>query len=443
MEREIEKTLAVWRDDPARKPLLVRGARQVGKSYAIEQFGRRHFESVVVADFELEPRLATCFEGSLEPATVLEPLSTLVRAPVTPGRTLLFLDEIQLCPRALMALRYFHERLPQLHVIAAGSLVDFALESEDFRMPVGRVQYLHMCPLSFNEFLDATGQSGTLAMLGAAVPQSPPHAAAHEHLIEQVRTYCAVGGMPAAVAEYVSSRDLSRVRRAHLSIMQTYRDDFAKYSSRARYPYLQQVFAAAPRTVGRKFRYAAVDREVPSRDLRQSLLLLEQAGTMNRVRQTSGAGLPLGAEASDRNFKVVFVDVGLMQNACDATAELVVARDLLAVYAGAVAEQLVGQELRSCGDPYVETGLHYWAREARSSNAEVDYLVASQGRVLPLEVKAGKSGALRSLHLFLQEYGAPIGLRVSARPLEFDGRLLNVPLYMVHQIPRLAAATMA
>ncbi len=437
MKRDIQQFLLSWRDDPSRKPLLVRGARQVGKSYVVELFGHEQFGGVVTVNFELEPRFAQCFAGSLEPSEVVAALSVVGGQPIEPGRSLLFLDEVQLCARAITALRYFHERQHELHVIAAGSLLEFALELEEFHMPVGRVDHAHVEPMSFGEFLDATGQAQAREMLAGCAPDRPPVQAVHEHLLNQVRAYCAVGGMPEAVAEYVRSHDVSRAQRVHLSLAQTYRDDFAKYASHARVPHVQQVFASAARMVGRKFRYTEVDRETLSRDLKQAVVLLEKAGVLRRVRQTSGAGLPFEAEASDRNFKVIMLDVGLMQSMCGASAELALARDVMGVHAGAVAEQFVGQELAAAAGTRADRGLYYWSREGRSDNAEVDYLYAHGTQVFPIEVKAGSTGSLRSLKVFREQYHVPFGIRVSQHPLSFGAGVLSVPLYMVDQVSRL------
>lgn len=431
MNRTIEKHLVSWKTSPNRLPLLVRGARQVGKSFTIEKFGKEFFESCVTINFDLYPQFVTCFTGSLEPRDVCAAIAVVAGKEIVPGKTLLFLDEIQQCPRAIMALRYFYEKLPDLHVIGAGSLLEFALSAEEMRMPVGRVQYLFMYPLTFAEFSDATGQQPSLRAIAEQAPDLPYPDAIHNHLLSQLRGYLTTGGMPAVVREYCSSGNMSLCARIQAGIAQTYRDDFGKYATRAGVAMLQKVFAAVPKMVGRKFKYSVVDDTVHSRELKGALELLEKAGVVYRVKQTSGAGLPLEAGASERNFKVVFLDVGLMQNLCGLSGELLAASDILAVHAGAVAEQFAGQELKAHADPYLQQGLYYWAREARTSNAEVDYLVPFGPRVLPLEVKAGKSGALRSLHLFLQEYKSPLGIRISQANQHFDNTLLSIPLYAI------------
>ena len=443
MNRNVEKHLRAWREDQSRLPLLVRGARQVGKSFTVEKFGQDFFDSCVTINFDLYPHYATAFESSLEPGRILETLSVIARQDIVPGKTLLFLDEIQQCPRAIMALRYFHEMLPELHVIGAGSLLEFALAAEEFRMPVGRIQYLFMYPMTFGEFLDAVGEQRARHSIVAHDTTGPFPEAMHAHLLALVKTYCAVGGMPAVVQEYSVGKSIHRCQRLQAAIAQTYRDDFGKYAKKAHLPHLQNLFHAAPKMVGRKFKYAAVDDSVPSRELKQALTLLEKAGVVYRVKQTSGDGPPFEAGASDRNFKIVFLDVGLMQNLCGLCGDMLSESDILAVHAGAVAEQLVGQELAANLDPYSRAGLYYWAREARTSSAEIDYLVACGSRVLPLEVKAGKSGSLRSMQLFLKQYQAPWGIKVSQANLQFENPVMSVPLYALEKMQSLVTDQIA
>ncbi len=435
MRRDIETALAAWQLNERRRPLLVRGARQVGKSFTLVEFGRRAFDEVVVVNFEQDPRYADCFT-TLDPREITASLSVLTRKEIVPGKTLLFFDEIQECPRAITALRYFYEQMPQLHVVAAGSLLEFALASRDFRMPVGRVQYLYMGPLSFGEFLDALGEEQARQAIVQMRFDQPPTAAVHAHLLSLLKKYLILGGMPAVLAEFLASGDFERCQQVQTTILQTYRDDFGKYASRGKHRHLQKVFYAVPAMVANKFKYAHVDPDTGSRQLREALELLAQAGIVHRVRQTSGAGLPLEVGVKERHFKVVFLDVGLMQNICGLSAELALADDLMQINAGAVAEQFVGQELLANRPPEQAGALYYWAREARNSSAEIDYLLTSGTYIVPLEVKAGKTGTLRSLHLFLQEHGASWGVKTSAQPLVATPPVASVPLYALAQLPR-------
>lgn len=429
MQREVDGALDAWAEDGGRRPLLIRGARQVGKTYAVTALAERTFADFASINLEQEPRYRRCFDA-LDPQAILDQIGVLRGKPVEPGRTLLFLDEIQECPAAIVALRYFYEQAPDLHVIGAGSLLEFALEAERLRMPVGRIQPLFMHPLSFAEFLPAVGEEPARQASRSMAAMSAP---VHDHLIALLRTYLLLGGMPAVVAEYQSTGSIARAARVQTAITQTFRDDFGKYARASRHPHLDRVFLHAARLVGRKFVYSKVDPDSRSRDLRSAVELLEKAGVVHRVCSTSGAGLPLGAEADDRHYKLVMVDVGLMQNLSGA-AEQLLDGDPMRIDDGAVAEQFVGQELLAHRSPYERPELSYWHRRQKNSSAEVDYLTVAAGRVVPVEVKAGKTGRLRSLAVFAERYRPPLAVRVYGGSLRRDGDIVSVPLYGLERL---------
>ena len=425
----MDAALDDWAEDGGRRPLLIRGARQVGKTYAVAALAERTFADFASINLEQEPRYRRCFD-TLDPQAILDRIGVLRGKPVEPGRTLLFLDEIQECPAAIVALRYFYEQAPDLHVIGAGSLLEFALEAERLRMPVGRIQPLFMHPLSFAEFLPAVGQEPARQAARSMAGLSAP---VHDHLSALLRTYLLLGGMPAVVAEYQATGSIARAARVQTAITQTFRDDFGKYARAARHPHLDRVFLHAARMVGRKFVYSKVDPDSRSRDLRSAVELLEKAGVVHRVCSTSGAGLPLGAEADDRHYKLVMVDVGLMQNLSGA-AEQLLDGDPMRIDDGAVAEQFVGQELLAYRSPYERPELSYWHRRQKNSSAEVDYLTVAAGRVVPVEVKAGKTGRLRSLAVFAERYRPPLAVRVYGGRLRRDGDIVSVPLYGLERL---------
>ena len=430
MRRMVDEVLDAWAEDGARRPLLIRGARQVGKTYAVAALAGRRFDDFAAINLEQEPRYRRCF-ASLKPQEILDQVGVLRGKPIEPGRTLLFLDEIQECPAAIMALRYFYEQAPALHVIGAGSLLEFALEAERLRMPVGRIQPLFMHPLSFAEFLPAVGEEPALQATRNVV--TGVSAAVHEHLLGLLRTYLLLGGMPAVVAEYRRSGSVMRATRVQTSITQTLRDDFGKYARASRHQHLDRVFLHAARLVGSKFVYSKVDPGSRARELRAAVELLERAGLVRRVRSTSGAGLPLGAEADDRHYKLIMLDVGLMQNLSGATEQLLDG-DPMRIDDGAVAEQFAGQELLAHRSPYQQPELYYWHRQQRNSSAEVDYLVAANGRVVPVEVKAGKTGRLRSLAVFAEHYRPPAAVRVYGDRFRRDGGITSLPLYGLERL---------
>ena len=438
MHRFLDDALDAWVDDERRLPLLIRGPRQVGKTWTVRALAERRFSDAAIVNFEQQPAYRNCFD-TLEPQAILDRIAVLRGPLVVPGRTLLFLDEIQECPRAVAALRYFREQMPALHVIGAGSLLEFALDAEDLRMPVGRIESWFLHPLSFAEFLRALGEDGALAASRQREPALSP--VAHEHLSRLLRTYLLLGGMPGVVVEYVESGSAARAMRLQAAIVQTLRDDFRKYARQSRHQHLERVFSAAARMAGRKFVYSQADPDARSRDLRDAVDFLEKAGIVHRVRATSGAGLPLGAEADDRYFKLVVFDVGLMQNALGATEDLLYG-DAMRIHGGAVAEQFVGQELLAAQPPARTPELFFWARREKSSNAEVDYLLPVAGRVVPVEVKSGRTGRLRSLHAFVERYRPAAAVRVYGGPHHRGDGILSVPLYAVESLPALVEREM-
>lgn len=435
MKRDIEQAFCEWKIEKNRRPLLVRGARQVGKTYSVRNFGQTGFDNIVEINFEQKPQFKACF-NTLEPQTIIESISILSKSDIVPGKTLLFLDEIQECPKAISALRYFYEQMPELHVIGAGSFLGFVMSQENFRMPVGRVQYLYMKPLSFLEFLDAIGENKSRKVIEDLGWDKPPSLAIHQHLISLVKKYSLVGGMPAVVSEYVVSKNLKKCFQIQTLLIQTYRDDFGKYASKVKYSYLEKVLFAVPKMVGRKFKYAQVDSGIQSRDLKQAVELLEKAGVIYRAKQTTGSGLPLEANAKENHFKAFFLDVGLMQNLCGLSSEMLISvdEDFIKINDGAVAEQFTAQELLAYRDAHLTPSLFYWAREARSSNAELDFIVPCFSRVLPIEVKAGKTGTLRSMHSFLEKYQTIVGARISQLNFNDTLPIISVPFYAISKL---------
>jgi len=436
MKRDLERDLLEWKERKDRMPLLLRGARQVGKSYLVEDFGEKAFKNTVIVNFEYRPELKQCFT-TLDPVEIINKLQLLTGEKIEAEKTLLFLDEIQECPDAIMALRYFKEKYERLAVIGAGSLMEFALNSLDFKMPVGRVQFIYLEPLSFGEFLAASGNESLRRYLHEMRLNSAWDDAIHQKLMDLLRVYLIVGGMPAVAKKYFENRNFLTCQQIQNSLLQTYRNDFGKYAKSSELKYLQKVFDEAPRLVGDRIKYSNIDPHSRSKDLKQALNLLKLAGILCPVVATAASGLPLGAETNEMKFKLNFLDVGLMQNACGLQMELTVTNDFFRINAGAVAEQLVGQELRACFDSYLKRDLFFWARDKKNSSAEVDYVMAVDSLVLPVEVKAGKTGTLKSLKLFIEEKKSLFGVRFSQEKLSFHDKVLTLPLYMVEQMKRL------
>lgn len=439
MYRHIESNLLDWKDAPTRKPLLVRGARQVGKSYSVEKFGREHFESMLLVNFELEPLFSSCFEH-LDPRKVINALELVTQISIVPGKTLLFLDEIQQCPKAIMALRYFKEKMPELHVIGAGSFLEFVIDDERYQQPVGRVESLYMKPCSFVEFLLARGDAALVDYMSTVTLEEGIEPVVHEMLLERCREYFVVGGMPEAVYHYTKTQKIIGIEKIQASILEYYRRDLAKYHKKLNVSILDKLFTKVPALVSQHFKYADIDPDTRSRDQKPALDALIKAGVIHPVYKTSASGLPLHIGMSEKKFKLLFLDTGLVKHETKLEKSVLLSEELLLLNQGAIAEQFVGQELLAYGKSYEESRLFYWARDQRGSQAEVDYVIHVNGDVIPIEVKAGKTGRLRSLKSFMQERQSKLGVRVSQHPMSYENGVLSVPLYMIHELERLVVS---
>jgi len=437
MKRTIDQILNQWKHSRVRQPLLIRGARQVGKTYSVTDFGKRAFENIVSVNFEEQPEMSRCF-SDLNPKNIIDRLSILKRMTISPGRTLLFLDEIQECPQAITSLRYFLEKMPELHVIGAGSLIEFALHVEEFRMPVGRVQSVYMYPMSFAEFLTAVGEDRLLNHIHTVDLQTGMEQVFSIRLENLFRQYLLIGGMPRVVKAFEDKVLMEELQRLQSGLIRTYIDDFAKYASTAKHKYLKEVYSRAPQMAGQRYKYSHVNPGIEAKFLKEALGLLCDARCLSKICHASGAGVPLLATANERKFKIAFLDVGLMQNALGVQDSIILIDSVMQINAGSIAEQFVAQELLACADPYADKKLHFWAREARGSNAEVDFLIEIGGMPIPVEVKAGARGSLKSMRLFLNEYpNTLLGIRYSMHELSYFDQILSIPLYMVNQTQRL------
>lgn len=414
-----------------RKPLIIRGARQVGKTWLVRELAQQRGLRLVEVNFELRPDAKAAFQ-SLQPAEILKVLSLLGFPPVETGSSLLLLDEIQVCPQAIAALRYFYEQRPDLAVIGTGSLLEFAFETERFSMPVGRVEFMWLYPMDFSEYLRVRGNTTLADAIAQFGPSNFTWAdITHSHSLSELRNYLFCGGMPQALQAMAENNDPAAARRAHLSILQSYRQDFYKYAGKVKAHLAEQLFLRAPSLVGGRLKFSHIDSELRSADAKPAVVALEKAGVIRRVFHTSGQGLPLAVDRNERIAKLVMLDVGLMHAALQIDAQLVQEPDLLAIHRGAVAEQFVAQELLAAAPPDREGELYFWTREALNSQAEVDFLVSTGSHVLPVEVKSGASGTLKSLQSFLNSHPAcPIGVRLYTGTPMTEDRLLHLPLYL-------------
>jgi uncharacterized protein len=450
MKRAAIDELTAWLSRRGRKPLVIRGARQVGKSYLIRDFARTSSLDLVELNFERDPKAANLFADG-DATRLLRNVEAFTGKRLAYGRSLLFLDEIQAAPHVLAKLRWLHEETPKLAVVAAGSLLDFALADHTFSMPVGRITYLHLEPMSFTEFLRGLDDDELAGVIDELDPWRGLNEALHARLIERFREYVLVGGMPEAVETYRQDRSLLDCARVHQDLLATFRDDFAKYASAIHRDRLVKVLDAVPRMIGRRFVYSHVDRDERAAALRQAVDLLCRARVCHRVAATHATGVPLGAEVDDRRYKLLLIDVGLVSASLGISlTDLPRPDDLVLANEGAIAEQAVGQALRLVEPSFQEPKLYYWARDKPGSEAEVDYVVQQGTKCVPTEVKAGATGALRSLHALMAARGWRRAVRFNAdRPsvtqvstVTSTGdratyELVSLPLYLAPTVGRI------
>lgn len=430
MKRCVSDHLQTWKTSARRKVLLVRGARQVGKTWCVRELGRS-FEHFAEINFEQDPALASLFAGKLDVALIAQRLGAYVGVPVVPGKTLLFLDEIQACPEALRGLRFFAEQLPTLHVVAAGSLLEFAL-AELPSFGVGRIESLYLHPLSFREFVAAQGLEGLLGELDRASVQAPLPAALHARLVELARDFQLIGGYPEVVSHFSETKDYLGCFKRLDDLLASLMDDFAKYRKRISPATLGEVFRSVAVQSGEKFKYSKVSAELKGTHGKEALELLVMAGLAHKVVHTDAQGVPLGAQTNPARFKVILADVGLLQRLSGmSAAEWLSMPPERLVHNGAVAEVFVGTELLKYAPPGLRPQLYCWHRESRNSNAEIDYVLETAAGIVPVEVKAGTRGQMQSLRVFCENHVVPHAVRLSMENFSGYQNVRVVPLYAV------------
>jgi predicted AAA+ superfamily ATPase len=453
MKRKQLIFLDKWLKSTERKSLIIRGARQVGKSTLVRLFAEQQERAVAEVNLEKFPELDRVF-ATMDVQHIVNQIEALPDLKSLAANSILFLDEIQGAPNAVAALRYLYEEMKTLPVISAGSLLEFVLSDHRFSMPVGRIQYLHMGPMTFREFLEAVEEPALKAAIDNYASGAQIGPIVHARLLKLLRAYYFVGGMPEAVAMYAKYRKFSEVSAVHNSIIDTYRDDFPKYVGGRSLARMLKVFNFAARNVGAKVKYSSISKDERSDTLRQDIELLSLARVISKVTHTNASGLPLQADMDEKAYKLLFLDIGLMNAVCgvswDAISRL---NDIDLINEGPIAEQFVGQHLQELLNESPNRELTYWLREGSSLNAEVDYIVAFDGRIVPVEVKAGGRGRLRSLHQLMGERPLPLAVRFDAnlpsvqevettvrkegQAVEVKYRLMSLPLYLVERLPEL------
>ncbi|MCG2711026.1 MAG: ATP-binding protein [Candidatus Omnitrophica bacterium] len=429
MKRNIEHSLIEWKESEQRKALLLRGARQVGKTFSIRILGQS-FKYFLEVNFEEDRAVKKIFEGSLDPFYLSERLSAYFSIPIVPGQTLLFFDEIQACPNALSSLRFFYEKMPDLHIAAAGSLLEMTIS----KLPsygVGRIQSLFMYPMSFDEYLTALGQNALIDMKNSKAVDP----VFHDKIINHLKIFHLIGGLPEIVGEYVRSKNILNCQQKLGDLLESFRDDFAKYKKRADIQILDEVFKSIAVQSGHKFKYSNVDRAYNHRAVKQALDLLIQAGLAYKIYHTAGHGVPLGAEIKSNKYKVILFDTGMHFRILNLNnADILVAEDIDMINKGAIAEVFVGNEFIKSMDNRIRGQLFYWHNERKGTSSEVDYLIQRENKIIPVEVKSGKTGKMKSMRVFLEQHKSEYGIRLSLENFtEFDNISIR-PLYAVNVI---------
>lgn len=431
--RSIDFYLNEWKNDARHKPLLLRGARQVGKSSAIRNLGCS-FEYFLEVNFERQPDIANLFTGTINPKNICAKLSAISGIPVIAGKTLLFLDEIQACLPAIASLRFFYEEFQELHVVAAGSLLEFALQ-EIPSFGVGRIRSLFLYPFSFDEFLYAQGLDRLVKEKNNASVEKPLSLPLHNKLTDLLRTFLLVGGMPESVSTWIDKNDYLQCRLVQNDILQTYIDDFAKYKKRISPLILQQTLQSVALQSGSKFVYSQVTGDVESAKIKEALDLLIMAGLIVPVTHTAANGLPLGAGINPKFRKFLFLDTGLVERLIDLDMKTVLlSSENELVNKGSISEVFVGLELLKNGSPYERRELYYWLRLKKGAQAEVDYVFSHRGYIVPVEVKAGTRGAMQSLYQFIELKKSKLGVRTSLGNFGKTGIVNVCPLYAIANV---------
>ncbi|MCL2183899.1 MAG: AAA family ATPase [Chitinispirillia bacterium] len=434
IRRNIDGELLAWKSDEGRRVLLLRGARQVGKSSSVRKLGES-FQHYLEVNFEKEERARGLFSGDLHVKDICTDLFAMFGKPIIPGKTLVFFDEIQNCPRAITALRYFYEDYPELHVIAAGSLLEFALRALP-SFGVGRISPRYMYPLSYSEFLNACGRGMLWEAVCKASPENPLPEPHHRMCLDYLKKFLLLGGMPAVVADYLKNERIHDTKKVLKELMDTYRSDFEKY--RAEVPGLQvaAVFKAAADQSGGRFNHAKVE-QLSYRQVREGLDVLQMAGLLIPVTHASANGIPLGGQINPKKIKYLMLDTGIFQSQAGLElSDILLGDEVTLINKGTIAEQFVGLELKKALADTFQDDLYFWSREKPGSNAEVDYVVQKGAKIIPIEVKSGSNGKMQSMHIYLKEKNAEFGVRTSLENFSTYDKIKVYPLYAIGNLVR-------
>ncbi|MBR1601079.1 MAG: ATP-binding protein [Alphaproteobacteria bacterium] len=426
MKRYAMKNLEKWKNDKNHKPLIIQGARQVGKTWLMREFGAQHFTKTAYFIFEKNERLQNIFKGDLDVQRILDSLSILAGFKITPNTLILF-DEIQECPEAITALKYFYEQLPEYYIIAAGSLLGVALHS-GLSFPVGKVNFMTLYPLSFYEFLDAIGENMKLEQLeqGNFDILKP----FHNDLIELLKKYLFIGGMPEAVLSYATEKDLYKVCKIQNEILTSYQNDFSKHIPLNEQAKLKMLWASIPTQLAKenkKFMYGKIEHGARAKEFENAIAWLEACGLIHKVYRIKKPDLPLSAYKDLAAFKIFMTDVGLLSAMSNLDARILLDKnDIFEEFKGALTEQYVLQQLVPYSD---ELTITYWSNESNTN--EIDFVVQYENEVIPVEVKAATNLQAKSLKWYIEKYKPQKAFRFSAADYKQNEVITDYPLYAI------------
>lgn len=437
MRRILIDKLVKWKESPRRKPLILKGIRQVGKTWLLMEFGRSYYEDVAYFNFEGNAALAERFKIDLDPKRLITELGVIHGKPILPGKTLIFFDEIQFCPEALTALKYFCEQAREYHVVCAGSLLGIAL-SKPASFPVGKVDFMTLFPLTFQEFLLANGEEQLVTYLSQLKTPDPLPRMFTDKLITHLKTYYMVGGMPEPLSVWLETKDIGEVEAIQKSIINSYELDFAKHAPVHDIPKLSLIFNSIPDQLAKengKFIYGLLKKGARARDYENAMVWLQNAGMVHKVTRIEKPAIPLSAYATPSYFKLYAPDIGLLRTMAALPAKAILEESFLfQEFKGAMTENFVLQELVAM---YGEN-IYYW--KGRNS-LEVDFIMQLVDNIIPFEVKAATHVKAKSLSVYREKYSPKIAVKTSLNNLNKGEGLLLLPLYLLWMLESFVETT--
>ena len=432
MKRLLYEQLKTWQQTPDRKPLLLMGVRQVGKTTLLKKFGKSEYKNLVCLNFDDYPSYKSFFTTDLDPHRIIKDISLAMNVTITPEDTLLFFDEIQECPEALNSLKYFNEKANEYAICAAGSLLGVKLaHCQGF--PVGKVHFKTLYPLNFVEFLNATGDEQLSEHLSTLTLHDTINPAIHNKLLQRLRYYFLIGGMPEAINKYKLTENLAEVRIIHRDIIKAYNLDFTKHAPASLIMKITDCFHAIPAQLAKenkKFIYSVIREGARARNYEEAVQWLQEAGLIYKLFNTNTPKLPLSAYENRSIFKTYLVDVGLLNTLADLPLQSILDEyRLFQEFRGSLTENYVTQELVQ-----LEQNLYYWTSHGR---AEIDFVLRYNESILPIEIKSGQSSHKKSLAYYREKYKPKLAIRLSPKNLIMQDKLINIPLYLTGQLHRL------